>query len=290
MPNPGPSVGLHPDMDRNEYEDVFALNQSSIKTAYDRSLMHARYQLNHPSEPSEALVEGNALHTLILEPSKFNDEYAPMPVDANGSKLARRTKAGAKAWAEYEDEHGDKIPMKQKRIEELMGTREAVLKHPVARQMVENAKHVEVPFFWEHPEYGFDCKGQFDLLTTYKDWTWCVDLKSAVDASKAGFARAVSNFGYMIQEHWYLEGLHAIAPARRRFAFIVFEKDPPHAVGVYTLDDRNRFEGAYRCNAISAKWAGALETDRFSGYSPVIEQVGAKPWAMTHEREVIPSE
>lgn len=276
--------GIYPGMKREEYDGVFALNQTAIKTAYDKSLKHALHDLQQPKEPTEALKEGNALHTLILEPEHFDDRYAPMPVNDKGDRHNRRTNAGNEAWSIFEKEHPGKWPIKPARIAELREIREAVLRHPIARGMIENASHRELSCFWQHPDYDFDCKGQVDLVTEHQGWSWVVDLKSAIDASPRGFSRAVANYGYMIQAAWYLDGLAQIAPADRRFAWLAFEKSAPYDVCIHECDPENLFEGRFRCDTIASRWAKALETDRFEGYPVEIQQTEGMRWAMTHER------
>lgn len=276
--------GIVSEMTRDEYESVDALNQSTVKIAYDRSLLHARWELLHPSASSDAEVEGQALHTLILEPELFEKRFAPMPVNENGDRMNRRHKVGEVAWAEYDREHGTKHPIKPARIAEMRAIREAVMAHPLARKLIEGSVFKEVCAFWEHPDYGFRCKGQIDLISDLDGWTVVCDLKSALDASPNGFRRAVANYGYMVQAHWYLEGLKTIADADRRFLFVAFEKDPPFAVCVHELAADLMLEAKFRCDTIAQRWARALETGKFPGYGAGIQIVDAPKWALTHER------
>lgn len=277
--------GLYPEMTREEYDDVDALNQSTIKLAYDKSLYHARMKQLDRSAPSEALVDGNALHTLVLEPELFSQRYGPMPVTDKNAKHSLRTGAGAAAWAQYDEDYPGRIAIKQTKINAFKAIREMILNHPTARALIEKASFKETSFFWEHPDYGFLCKGQIDLLTEYEGWTWAIDLKSALDASELGFRRAVGNYGYMVQNVWYLAGLNEIAPAERRFGFIAFEKDFPYAVQVHELDAELEFEGRHRCDRISRDWSRAQEDGLYPGYGSGIHILTGSKWMMTHERE-----
>lgn len=278
-------VGLYPGMNRDTYDGIEALNQSTVKIAYEKSLMHAHYKLMHPTMSTDDQVLGQALHTLILEPEHFKARFGIMPTKENGDRLSRRTKAGEIAWAEYDENHAGKHPIKPQKIAELQMVRDNVLKDPLASQLIEAATHKEVSFVWEHPQHDFLCKGQADLLTVHEGWTCCVDLKSAIDASPAGFSRAVANYGYMVQHHWYLEGLNAIAEAERRFLFIAFEKTPPYAVCVHELDGQSILEGQFRCDRVSKDWDKAINGGGFPGYPGGINMTRAMRWAMTHEQE-----
>ena len=187
-----PTPGVFPGMTRVEYDSIEALNQSTIKIAHDRSLRHAHWELTHPSEPSDALVDGQAFHAMLLEPEVFKRNYAAMPTDEKGRKHSRRTKLGSEAWAEYEKEHGEKWPIKADRIGELVAMRDSVMQHKIAHDLISNASYTELSAVWEHPSFGFLCKGQIDLVTQYEGWTWVIDVKTCVDASPEAFNRAIA--------------------------------------------------------------------------------------------------
>lgn len=277
--------GIYTDVPREEYDAIVALNQTTIKVAYDKSLYHADYSLRHPSKPTQALIEGQALHTLILEPHLFDKRYAPMPVNEKGDKLSRRTKIGNEAWMVYDHEHGDKIPLKPSVIDDMANVRLSVRNHPVAAEMIDKADYTEAVVLWEHPTYGFPCKAQIDLFTNYSGWTWITDLKSARDASPMGFSRAIANYGYFCQAAWYLEGLNTLGEAERRFGFIAFEKEAPYGTAVYEIDPMSLYEGQHRCDKIAKRWARSLEKGTFEGYSVGVEMSSHMKWAMTHELE-----
>lgn len=278
-------TGLHPRLARDAYEAIDALNQSTIKVAYDQSLHHAHWQHTHPSPSTDAQLEGNALHTLILEPEFFDARFAAMPVNPKGDRLSRRTGEGEKAWSAFDSEHPGKHPIKPGRIEELRRIAESVRNHRGARELIERAAYREVTAVWEHPMYGFPCKGQIDLLTVWNGWSVIADLKSCLDASPRGFARAVSNYSYMIQAHWYTEGLAEIARADRRFMFIAFEKDPPHAVCIHELSAELMVEARFRCNRISSLWDQCRRSNSWPGYPTEPQIVAGAPWDMTYRRE-----
>ena len=154
-----------------------------------------------------------------------------------------------------------------------------------ARAMIEGQVAIEASFFWDHPEYDFECKGQFDLLTTLHGWTVVADIKSCEDASQDGFEKAVASFSYMIQHAWYLEGLNAIQEGEREFRFIAVEKSHPYLCAVYQLDPLNVYEGKYRCDKVAKQWDRALETDTWPGYPGGTNIARSKKYAMSHERE-----
>lgn len=277
-------AGVYRNLTRDQYESIDALNQSTIKIAYEKSLAHARWELMHPSESTPAQMEGNAFHTLLLEPALFEKRFAPMPVNDQGDRLSRRTKVGEAAWAKFELEHPEAFPIKPARIEEMRIIRERIMMHPTARRLIEDASMREFTAVWKHPIHGFRCKAQIDLLTKWNGWTVICDVKSALDASPGGFSRAAANYGYMVQAHWYTEGLYEIARADRRFMFLAFEKDPPYAVCVHELAADFMIEGRHRCEVVSRKWAKAIDTGKYPAYPNEPQTLGSPQWALTHAR------
>lgn len=277
-------AGLYPEMKRDEYDAELALNYSTIKVAHEKSMLHAYNGLLNPTPSTAAQIIGLAWHHLTLQPGQFLNHFAPMPVNSKGTKLSRTSADGAIAWDRFDEEHAGKHAIKPLELKKLMVMREAVMRHPIARKMIENASHQETSFFWEHPQYEFECKGQFDLLTEYSGWSYCADLKSTKDASPRGFEKEIASYSYMIQHHWYLEGLNEIAEADRRFAFIACEKTPPYLVCIHELCPLNLFEGKFRCEEVAAKWDKALDDGKFIGYPGGINMARAKRWAMDHER------
>lgn len=284
-----PEPGLY-HWTRGQYENVFALNQSTIKLAYERSLAHAKHELDIPSPPTDAMIEGIAGETLILEPELFWERFAIMPVDDKGRKHSRRTGAGNAAWTAYDEEHGGKWPLKETKIRELMKTAQRVSSSSATSELVQNAAvidgrpAVQMTAIWEHPEYGFLCKAQIDLISLWKDWTVVVDLKKCADASRRGFSRQNASLSYFVQAWWYLEGLNAIAEADRKWMNLCYEVEPPYGVAAYLQDDESLWEAKFRCEEVAFQWDKALTTGHFPGYSTEPEETEPQPWAMTHRK------
>jgi hypothetical protein len=67
-----------------------------------------------------------------------------------------------------------------------------------------------------------------------------VDLKTTVDASEGAFARSANTYRYFVQDPWYCDVIRtAIGEAPSHFVFLAIEKDWPHAIGIYFLDDED---------------------------------------------------
>jgi len=283
MPTPEP--GLHQGVSDEEYFSWEALNNSTIKRVVEKSVLHAHYELSHPSTPTDPQMEGRAFHAMLLQPEIFKTEFAEMPVTEKGIKHRRDTKKGAEAWDKYEEEHPNAWPLKKVMVLKHEAMRESIMRNPTARTLIENASMMEACSVWEHPEYGFPCKAKFDIYGTFEGYGTITDVKTTVDASDAAWTRAVDNFGYVTQAPWYLDGLNELSEAERRFLFIAVEKTPPYAVQVHELNSLAMFEGRYRIRKVCAKWDKALRTKSFPSYQGGVNLHGLAAWALTHERE-----
>src|SRR4051812_34967536 len=68
-----PDPGIYYDLPAKTYHALDACSKSSLDWIADYSPMHLKWNREHPEEPTDALKFGSALHTMILEPAKFED-------------------------------------------------------------------------------------------------------------------------------------------------------------------------------------------------------------------------
>ncbi len=153
------NVGIFSLMSFSEYLGVDAMNCSTLKKVA-QSPLHAQHELTTPSEPSQAFVIGDAFHGLVLEPERFDAEYAL------GLDCGKRTKADKEAWAEWLAEHPLQTALKHEEWDAVHAMREAVLAHPTAAEIMDGEGQNELTMVWEDPATGTLCKGRADRLTT----------------------------------------------------------------------------------------------------------------------------
>ncbi len=224
-------------MTNTEYHAHSALGSSLVKT-----LLKNPYGYLHPQEISgENLDIGSAIHKLTLEPHDFEKEFAVAPA------VDRRTKAGKEAWAEFVDASVGKTVLAAKDYETAKGAADSVLSHPEAQFLLSDGV-AESSHFADLD--GIACKCRPDY---YRERDGIVvDIKSTEDASPDGFAKAVANFGYYIQDPFYCDVMRASGKRVSRFIFIAVEKKPPYMVGIYELDHvardfgRDEYRRAFR--------------------------------------------
>lgn len=98
-------VYLNNELSNEQYHaDTEHINGSGLWNIYDRCPAAWRYK-DEEDEQSKALVFGTGSHTALLEPERFEAEYARMPVvddfpkDKDGKPTVLVTTADMNSWA-----------------------------------------------------------------------------------------------------------------------------------------------------------------------------------------------
>lgn len=197
-----------------------ALGSTYIKKAAEKSVLHAENQV---FKKTSAMTLGSAFHTLVLEPELFKSQFTY-------EEINKRTNAG-KARVEELEKLGITVLTKDEN-ERVHGMAKALSEHPLACEMFKGGVS-EMSYFAELDHVSGKCR------TDYVKNGKIIDLKSCQDASPEGFSSAVANFGYHIQDAWYLDVYNKSNNTKlthEDFFFVCVENTAPYAVAVYTLD------------------------------------------------------
>jgi len=266
-------LGMLP-MAAEEYHAHPAVGHSGLLRIM-RSPAHFFEYLFNPPAPTPAMEFGTAVHTAVLEPKNFERDYTVAP------KFDRRTKEGkaqAEAWAA---ENAGKTALSADQMAAIQKMVANVQAHTGAARLLAHGL-AEMSGFWIDQDAGIECKCRPDFLSMDGETVvGIVDVKTCVDASADGFARAVANFGYDVQAAFYQDGVKALTGKELPFYFIAVEKDPPYAVAAYKASDEMIEVGRakYRAALQLLKWC--RENESWPGYQPggEIETINLPRWA-----------
>jgi PDDEXK-like domain of unknown function (DUF3799) len=252
-------------MDDKEYFATEALSASGAKQLLI-SPAHYRASRDNTQTPSPAMVLGTITHQMILEPDQ--------PPRYSVRRLNWATKEGK---AEREELEALRLPIiSEQDHERVLNMQRAVLEHPVTGAMVKAIERREHALMWD--QHDVKCKAKYDAITRRGN---IIDLKTAVDASPVGFAKAIGNFKYHLQAAHYIDGLKIAEPeAEGRFQFVVVESNPPHAVAVYELDAAAINAGALMMKRAARIYKDALANNRWSAFPNSIVTLSLPGWAM----------
>lgn len=215
---------------------------------------------------------GTALHTHVLELSKWDEQIAVAPSDIN-----RRTKEGREQWAAFEAAAKRKTVITADDAEQVMAMGRAVLRHPAAAMLLGLPGKAETTHMWTDAATGLECKCRPDWLTD--DGSIVVDLKTTKDASLRGFKQSVANYRYHVQAAWYLHGLEQATGKRPdQFIFICVESTAPYATAVYAADAEMIERGHDQAMRDLAKLAVCKAADSWPSYSDQIETLSLPGW------------
>ena len=257
------------DMTNEEYHLSPAISSSAVKTVATKSVAHWKYgQRQHKA----AFDMGTAVHTLVLEPHNAHTVWC-------GPETRR-----GKEWKERKAEADESgcILLPEAEYAQARDMAEAVRANKEAAALLGGDLVCEASVFGHDEASGLDLRCRPDGWR--KDIDMLVDLKTTIDASPAGFAKQVANFGYHMQDYFYRRVMALEGVEIDRFAFIAVEKEPPYATGVYELDWASLEEGEAAVKAALEQIKHAQTTGNFSTGNEGLQTIQIPRWAFQYTK------
>jgi exodeoxyribonuclease VIII len=267
-------LGVLNDLSSDEYHAAPGTSKSMLDEIAAASPMHyyaRRLDPNRTPESTDAFDVGTAAHLAILQPDLLARHVACMP------ECDRRTKEGKAIAARFELENAGKLNLKHDAYQTVLALRDAVLKHPVASGLLSRGK-AEHSYFANDPETGELLKARCDYI--YDDASMIIDVKSAADASPAGFGKAAALYRYSVQAAWYPDVVELVTGYRPpHFVWIAIEKLPPYAIGVYvaTAEQVRRARAVARRDLLSIM--EHKRTNQWPDYGAQVQELQLPAWS-----------
>ena len=249
-----------------EYRAADGYSQSDLKLALDcpQRLYASKFQGVRMLE-TPAMAEGTMIHSAVLEPDSFESNYAVCG--------PRNTKAGKEQARQIEA--ANIKPITHTQWTKAMNVRLAVAQNPVVSHLL-SAGEPEVSVFGQDEETGLQIKGRLDWICP--DGT-IVDIKT-VGAGKAGpydFAKQIASFKYHLQAAHYME-----LASSERFIFVAIEREAPHLVAAYEIDQAALTEGENLRRRALRVVADCVSNDNWPGYTPELQTLSLPAWAFDY--------
>lgn len=260
----------------SDYLASDGVSQSALKLLA-KSPAHLKYAREHPEPSTPDQDMGTVLHKAVFEPEELNGFCHVIPAHYLDEKTGEKKKwhGGAKVCKDWFAARQDgKILIHKSDFSDVLLMRDSVHRHPAAYLALRTGK-AEQSLFVEDPDTGL-------LLRCRTDWlsgNAIVDLKKCRDASPAGFAKSVANFGYAIQAASNLHICRLLGLGKEKFIHIAVEDVAPYAVGVYELDQASLDIGYSQFRRLLARYLQCVIDDRWPAYSPNIEFLSLPRWA-----------
>lgn len=277
--------GVHRGLSFEDYLAIDAVNKSNLDWMKFSPMHYWTYCVspNRPKdEPTSPMKLGTAIHTALLEPSKFKSRYLQIPADA--PKKPTKTQLEAKKpsddtviaiewWKKFREEAGDRELLDADDWDRCKKIHAAVRKNPSAQAIMETGES-EVVIVWEDPIEGILCKGRIDWLSTV-----ILDLKSTDSARPDDFAKKVVNYEWHVQAAWYADGLKYATGEDLPFVFGAIEKDEPFASAFYVAQGNTIEIGRELYRRRLNRVAKCKATGDWPGYANEITAIQLPSWA-----------
>lgn len=217
---------------------------------------------------------GHAAHAEVLG---IGAELAVIDADSYRTNAARAERDAAYA--------AGKTPLLVAEHEQVLGMATALREHPVASELFRPGHgEAEQALFWFDEEFGVWRRAMLDW-SFYSPVTGqfiAADYKTTKSAEPDAISRAMSTYGYVQQDPYYLDGAIALGLAGDlppAFIFVFQEKEPPYLVTICQLNPESREWGQVLNRKALDVYRTCRETGHWPGYSDGVISVGIPGWA-----------
>ncbi len=255
-------------MPRHEYDAVEALNVSRLKNI-KRSPQHYLHALG-THEDRACLTLGNATHVAVLEPERFETDFA---VWGNRTSAGAMSPRKGQYWDAFCAENAGKTILTPDQASIAKAIAVAVRGNELAMTYLASGDP-EVTIEWTLPAElgGRPAKGRVDWLTALDGVPYIVGLKTSRDCRRFAFGSQSAKLAYHWQWAYYFDGFVATRGVEPKMVEIVVEAAAPHAVAVYRIPDdiieqgrEEYWEAVKRLNECEATglWPGPEPREEF---------------------------
>lgn len=265
-------TGIRSRVPWDEYTALPALSISRLKEI-GRSPQHYAYRLDHPKD-TPALRLGTAAHTAVLEPERFERQFAVW--SRRSEKTGNLCPRNGQYWDAFERENAGKTIITADEFELAAAIQRAVRSHPVASRYLESGDP-EVTLTWFR-EDGRPCRARIDWLTTVDAQPVLVGLKTSRDCRHMPFGTQAAKLGYHMQWSWYRDGFEIVKRVEPKVVEIVVESDAPHAVAVYSIPNDILLQGRDDYERLLEQLAACESTGAFPGPHDAEEPLTLPTW------------
>lgn len=213
-----------------EYHASVGISRSSISEIKKSPLHFWESYLNPVREKRSSTKEmtmGNALHTLILEPELYDEQFIV------AQKVDGRTKEGKRYQSELAVAAIGRQVLNVEDCQQIANMVEAVQSHPLAEKLLKGARNEE-SFYWIDSETDILCKARPDSLNGNK----IIDLKTTEDATLSAFVGSAKKYNYHIQAAMQIDAIkETLGLSIEHFIMIAIPKKAPYKPYIYRMGD-----------------------------------------------------
>lgn len=263
------------DITNQEYHASEGISRSGI-SEFKKSPLHYWDRYLNPKKPprktSTAMTIGSAVHTLIMEPEKFEQEFCVF------KKVNLSTKAGKEYKKEFEVLSIGKEIIREEDMEKVKEIVDSVHQNELVMPILHEADF-EKSIYWTHSATGLTCKARPDIWKR-KQKIIC-DVKTTRNASRASFARAIMDGDYHIQAAMQMIGvLEVTGEAIEDYMFLVIPNERPYFPYIYNLDTETIKKGIAEFNDAMKLIKQCYDNNDWHKERNSIQEIGLSEYAL----------
>jgi hypothetical protein len=284
---PGP--GFHPGLSDDTYftrmvstkdGPVYGLSKSDavfLQAPYTPAHFRAHVDERKP-EINKAFEYGSAAHLMALG---VGPEIVVIP-DSVGVLASGKPSTSPRMTAAYKDavaqvRDSGKIPLNEDEATALEGMKNALLNNPVSAEILTDPTlQAEVARCAQDKTSGVYLLGKADLLGA----DVIVDYKTTGRlADPASFTKTCWDYHYALQTVWYQSITELLGQPRKKFVFLVQEKQSPYLVAAYSISETWLEIARLTMAAVLERYAECLNANNWPGYPEKIQELLPPGWA-----------
>jgi PDDEXK-like domain of unknown function (DUF3799) len=287
-PIPLPAPGIHYGISFENYTAWPAINFSRLKAIY-HTASKCKWEMDHPKQPTAAMILGSALHVATLEPARFDGMFHICP-PADG-----RTSEGKKIIADAQLAANGKALLRSGKddnsiaeIESLRGMAESIRSRKTAQSFLTATAQNEVSMLWKDSVTGLMCKGRMDRFAPKFpafNRPLIIELKKTRCASDWSFAKDIDSFHYDAQAACYRSGIAAITGERPAHVFLCAESEPPFDAQEHMLDDESQATGDAKYRMMLDRYAECVKSGKWPGYPDQLNVIRMPNYAINRNND-----
>lgn len=263
--------GYYRDLSNEAYHGGEGVSKSQLDLIHKApALFQWSKSAPEDDEKKSALNIGDAVHAILLEPWRYEKEYAIGPANA-----PRNTKAGKDAWEEFEAELNGRTVLTHEEGRKIDLIRASVMAHPHARWLMEAEGDCESSIYWSESSTGELARCRPDKALPKVGWL--IDVKTAADMDR--FTRHFYDYRYHVQDSFYSDGYAAhFGEQPAGFLFLVVSTSVDcgrYPVRIFTMDGEAKEAGRSAYLKDMATYAECRQSGEWHG----IETLSLPYWA-----------
>lgn len=240
----------------------------------DLTPAHVYHEMTAPrGKETDAQVIGRLTHAALLEPERFDREYA------FGPDVKLNTQVGKEEWAKVQAANPGKKLIRYNHGQIVRGVVESIWtkpEHEPVRNGLLACDEREVTIIGVDQKTGVRYRARIDLLG--RDVFIKGDLKSCESAADRALESAIVKFGYDIQAALYQRACEFVGWDIRDTFWIFYEKSEPYLARVQEFTSGLMQVAQERLDTAFEIYATCLKAGRWPGYPQKTRPISYPEW------------